>query len=151
MSNPIRAGFWEADVLFGACHCPQPSESTAGYDRNHPSEAVLLNIGSNVRRYCLLKRRQSLGALLPNIVHVFPASLGRHTSGTPRLKGDRPDHLAAMFLALHPIGLRISEKTCQALHRKTLTKKQFRAMQLCDMCLWVLPSTATRIAAVGGS
>ena len=56
-----------------------------------------------------------------------------HPSGTPRLKGDRTDRSAAMFPVVRPIGLRISETTCQAMHLKTPRKKQFRAVQLCDM------------------
>ena len=76
---------------------------------------------------------QALAACGMNIGSVFPTSFGGHTSGTPRLKGDRPDHAAAMFLAVPPIGLRISEGTCQALHLKTPKKNQFRAVQSCDM------------------
>ena len=63
----------------------------------------------------------------------FPTGFGGHTSGTPRLKGEWPDHSAATFPAVCPFGLRISERTCQALHLKTPRKKQFRAVQLCDM------------------
>ena len=94
---------------------------------------VVPNIGSDVQTHCFPKRRQSSGALLPNIGSAFPTSFGRHTSGTPGLKGDRPDHSAAMFPAVRPIGRRILETTCQALHLKTPRKKQFRAVQLCDM------------------
>ena len=68
--------------------------------------------------------------LLPNMESVFQTSFVRHPSRTPKLKGDRPDHSAAMFLAVRPIGLRISETTCQSMHLKTPRKKEFRAVQL---------------------
>ena len=61
--------------------------SSAGYDGNQPLELVLLNIGSNYLKHCFLQRRQSSGALLPNIGSVFPTSFGGHTSETPRAKG----------------------------------------------------------------
>ena len=66
----------------------------------------VLNTGSDVQRHCFPKRRQSSGALLWNIGSIFPTSFGRHPSMTPKLKGYRPNHSAAMFRAVAKLHLK---------------------------------------------
>ena len=127
------------------CHCPQPSGRSAGYDSNQSSEVVLSASETMFGSTALFpQRRQSSGVLLPYIVSLFLASFHGHTSGTPKLKGDRPDHSAAMLPAIRPIGMKISEGTCQALHLKAPRKKQVRAMQLCE-CVCSVHSSQFRV------
>ena len=110
-----------SEAMFGGTASQNGGKHREGCSRtseafSRPESGSSARMATSQPRHCFPKRRQSSAAQLPNIGSVFPTNFGGHSSGTPRLTGDRLDHSTAMFPAIRPTGLRISETTCQALH-----------------------------------